>query len=168
MTTEPSTGLGGWIGRQVGLVLGLSVTAMSMSSGFIWASQGQVAHVYVAGFFSWTGYLFAHYAVKGVFVDDVDAHTEATGGDETAHKDCDKSNGDGRSLWGTLKQVRAIVPDDPVRAVGFVAGVVILVAGIAVLAWYVREENHLLGNLGSGTFLAGYVIAHYFDSGNPL
>jgi len=66
-----------------------------------------------------------------------------------------------------LSGLRAILPDGP-AALGFLAGIVILVAGIAILAWYVRLENHLLGNVGSGMFLGGYVLAHYFDSGKFL
>jgi len=157
------------LGRTIGFVGGLSVTAMSMSSGFIWASQGQVVLVYVAGFLCWTGYLIAHCAVTGVFVDNVDSPTvnvESTQGDDE-NVTTEKGNGtDGTGT--TLSQLRAIVPDDPLRTIGFLAGIAILVAGIAVLAWYVRQENHLLGNIGSGSFLAGYAIAHYFDSGKPL
>jgi hypothetical protein len=141
-----------WLLGYAGMLVGLWITAASMSSGFIWASQGRVALVYVAGFFSWTGYITAHYSAIGVFVDDVDGHE--TGGDV-----------DHDSLAARL---RAILPTEPWRAVGFVAGIAILVAGIAILAWYVRQENHLLGNLGSGLFLGGYVIAHYFDTGLPL
>lgn len=141
-----------WLVGYAGMIVGLWITAASMSSGFIWASQGKVALVYVAGFFSWTGYITAHYAAIGVFVDDVDA---------------DETDGDGTpdSLSARL---RAILPIETWRAVGFLAGIAILVAGIAILAWYVRQENHLLGNLGSGLFLGGYVIAHYFDSGKLL
>lgn len=153
-------------GQHLGLVVGLAVTAMSMSSGFIWASQSEIGLVYVAGFFSWTGYLFAHYAAIGVFVDDVDV--EDANGNATAD-DADDESGDlGQSLRQTATAVRAIAPENTVRAIGFVAGIVILVSGIAILAWFVRQENHLLGNLGSGMFLGGYVIAHYFDSGKPL
>lgn len=151
------------VGRNLGLVVGLAVTAISMSSGFIWAAQGKISLVYVAGFFSWSGYLFAHYAAIGVFVDDVDV--------EDANGESTESEGDsdsGRSLRETVAAIRAIAPENTARAIGFVAGIVVLVAGIAILAWYVRQENHLLGNLGSGMFLGGYVVAHYFDSGKPL
>lgn len=141
-----------WLAGYGVMVVGLWITAASMSSGFIWASEGKVALVYVAGFFSWTGYITAHYAAIGVFVDDVDA--DDTDGDENPD-----------SLAGRL---RAILPTEPMRAVGFLIGIAILVTGIAILAWYVRQGNHLLGNLGSGMFLGGYVIAHYFDTGLPL
>jgi len=141
-----------WLIGSAVTVVGLWITAASMSSGFIWASQGKVALVYVAGFFSWTGYMTAHYGAIGVFVDDV-AADEASGGS------------DPDSLG---ERLRGILPTDPWRAVGFVAGIAILVAGIAILAWFVRQENHLLGNVGSGMFLGGYVIAHYFDTDLPL
>jgi len=167
MSTSTETGPGstrsaGRIGQYLGLVVGLGVTAASMSSGFIWASQGKVALVYVAGFFAWTGYMSAHYAVIGVFVDDV------SGDEETAGEGNGPGGTDDGGADGALGRLRAIVPSDPLRAVGFVVGIVVLVAGIAVLAWYVRQENHLLGNVGSGMFLGGYVLAHYFDSGKFL
>lgn len=149
------------VGSALGLIAGLAITAASMSSGFIWASQGQVLLVYVAGVTSWSGYLIAHYAEEGVFVDDMsEERTDAP----TMNGATDASDtGDG----GILGQLRAILPDGP-AAIGFLAGIAILVAGIAILAWYVRMENHLLGNVGSGMFLGGYVLAHYFDSGKFL
>ncbi|CCQ34657.1 hypothetical protein HLRTI_001635 [Halorhabdus tiamatea SARL4B] len=148
------------VGSAVGLILGLAITAGSMSSGFIWASQGEVLLVYVAGFTSWSGYLVAHYAEEGVFVDDMGESTDAP----TMNGAADTG---GQGAGGVLGQLRAILPDGP-AAFGFLAGIVILVAGIAILAWYVRMENHLLGNVGSGMFLGGYVLAHYFDSGKFL
>lgn len=150
-----------WLGRHVGLIAGLGVTAASMSSGFIWASQGKVALVYVAGFFAWTGYMFAHYAVEGVFVDDMSSEGDADSRAMTADGTAEDGAG------GALDQLREMMPDG-LRAIGFLAGIAVLVAGIAILAWYVRQENHLLGNLGSGMFLGGYVVAHYFDAGNYL
>lgn len=149
-------------GSYLGLVVGLGITAASMASGFIWASRGAVSLVYVAGFSSWTGYLIAHYAVTGVFVDDM-SETEEEAKSDTL--ETEPSDSEVRSVGD---QFRRLAPEDPVDAFGFVAGIVILVAGIALLAWFVRQENFLLGNLGSGMFLAGYAISHYFDSGKPL
>lgn len=153
-------------GQYLGLVGGLAITAMSMSSGFIWASQGRIARVYVAGFLCWTGYLVAHKAVTGVFIDDVDGPAaEATADDgEQSESETPTSGVVGRAL----SQVRSLAPADPLRAVGFVFGIAVLVSGIAILAWYVRQGNHLRGNIGSGLFLGGYVIAHYYDSGKLL
>jgi len=150
----------GRVGSAIGLIVGLAITAASMSSGFIWASQGQVLLVYVAGFTSWSGYLIAHYAEEGVFVDDMSE--ERTDSPTMNGADVSEADGD-----GILGQLRAILPDGP-AAFGFLAGIAILVSGIAILAWYVRLENHLLGNVGSGMFLGGYVFAHYFDSGKFL
>jgi hypothetical protein len=149
-------------GSYVGLVVGLGITAASMASGFIWASRGEVMLVYLAGFSSWTGYLVAHYAVTGVFVDDMSESEEES---ESGTLDSEPSETEVRSVGA---QLRHLAPEDPVDAFGFVAGIVILVAGIALLAWFVRQENFLLGNIGSGMFLAGYAISHYFDSGKPL
>ncbi|WEL17794.1 putative membrane protein [Halorhabdus sp. SVX81] len=148
------------VGSALGLIVGLAVTAASMSSGFIWASQGHVLLVYVAGFTSWSGYLIAHYAEEGVFVDDM---SEGSADAPTMNGAADSGDAGSGVLW----QLRAILPDGP-AAFGFLAGIAILVAGIAILAWYVRLENHLLGNVGSGMFLGGYVLAHYFDSGKFL
>lgn len=139
----------GWLFYSVLTVVGLWITAASMSSGFIWASQAKVAHVYVAGFFAWTGYIVAHYAAVGVFVDDV-----SVDGD-----DADEAVAD---------RLRRVLAEEPRRTAGFLSGIAVLVGGIAILAWFVRQEHHLLGNLGSGLFLAGYVIAHQFDAGVPL
>lgn len=167
------------VGRYVGLVAGLAVTATSMSSGFIWASRGEIALVYVAGFFAWTGYMSAHYAVTGSFVDDVSA-TDAgevddgsDDGDDTSPPETGAIRRETGSPGSTpVRRVRAelrrLTPDSPLRALGFAIGIAILVAGIAILAWYVRQENFLLGNLGSGMFLGGYVVAHYFDTGTLL
>lgn len=149
------------VGSALGLIVGLAITAASMSSGFIWASQGQVLPVYVAGFTSWSGYLIAHYAEEGAFVDDMSEESTDAPTMNGAVDVSDQRDG------GVLGQLRAILPDGP-AAFGFLAGVGILVAGIAILAWYVRMENHLLGNVGSGMFLGGYVLAHYFDSGKFL
>ena len=154
------------IGRFAGLVGGLGLTAAAMASGFIWASRGEVPLVYVAGFLSWTGYLIAHYAVTGVFVDDMSADGPDEDGDAESPEGDAESPDSGVSSVGA--QLRHLAPEDPVDALGFVAGIVILVAGIALLAWFVRQENFLLGNIGSGMFLAGYAISHYFDSGKPL
>lgn len=160
-------------GRALGFVGGLAITAMSMSSGFIWASQGRVVLVYLAGFLSWTGYLIAHKAVTGVFVDNVDgpdAEMEELTNEVTTdeHEPGENSTNSGWSVYTALVHLRSLAPADTKRALGFVTGIAILVVGIAILAWYVRQEHHLLGNLGSGLFLTGYVIAHYFDSGKPL
>lgn len=141
---------------------GMALTAVSMAAGFIWASQGEIALVYVAGFTCWSGYLIAHYGVTGVFIDNVEspetAATEQLGDDE------------GLSLSTATDSLRGLLPEETSHAVGFLCGIAIFVGGVALLAWFVREENILLATVGSGTFLAGYAIAHYFDSssGHPL
>lgn len=156
-----------------GLIVGLATTAMSMSAGFIWASQGRVPLVYLAGFFSWTGYLVAHFAVTGVFVDDLSDHVSelesSTNGDSSDGDPHNDNSDDGiDSISDVITRIRNLAPEDPYAAVGFLAGIGILVAGIAILAWFVRQEAFLLGNIGSGMFLGGYVIAHYFDTGKAL
>lgn len=159
------------LGSHIGLIAGLGTTAMSMSAGFIWATQGKVPLVYLAGFFSWTGYLVAHYAVTGVFVDDLSKSSpEAEASNESdvhvlGTENLDRST---NSVRDTLVQMRNVAPEDPFEAVGFIAGIAILVSGIAILAWFVRQESFILGNVGSGMFLSGYVIAHYFDTGKAL
>ncbi len=163
MSTMSETQTSPAVGQLLGVVVGLGITAMSMSSGFIWASQGRLPLVYVAGFLSWTGYLIAHKAATGVFVDDVDGPAAEVETTEDGNQTGDSPGANG-SLSMALSKLRSIAPEDTRRALGFVLGIAILVSGIAILAWYVRQENHLLGNVGSGLFLGGYVIAHYFDS----
>jgi hypothetical protein len=154
-----------------GLIVGLGTTAMSMSAGFIWASQGKIPFVYLAGFFSWTGYLIGHFAVTGVFVDDLSEHVseiESSPDDGSNDASNGENNGGIDSIGEVLARVRNLAPEDPFDAVGFILGIGILVSGIAILAWFVRREAFLLGNIGSGMFLSGYVIAHYFDTGKAL
>lgn len=167
MSTHETDTVPGTVGKYVVFVAGLAVTAASMSSGFIWASQGEVGRVYVAAFLSWTGYVVAHYAVTGVFVDpggnDSRPESDESG---VARDDVDGPVAFVRvHLRSAVAGLRDVLPEEPRRAAGFVAGVVVLVAGITLLAFYVRQGNHLLGTVGSGMFLGGYALAHYFDHG---
>lgn len=153
---------GQWTLCRVAFLAGMALTAVSMAAGFIWASQGELLLVYLAGFTCWSGYIIAHYGVTGVFIDNVEspeaAATEQLGDD------------DGLSFSTATDSLRGLLPEENVRAVGFLFGIAVFVGGVALLAWFVREENLLLATVGSGTFLAGYAIAHYFDSssGHPL
>jgi hypothetical protein len=97
-----------------------------------------------------------------VFVDDVDG--PAAEANQDSDNQGEGNSGTNWSVSTALSKFRSIAPEDTKRAIGFVFGIAVLVSGIAILAWYVRLENHLLGNVGSGLFLGGYVIAHYFDS----
>lgn len=148
--------------RSVGLVVGLGGTAMSMSSGFVWASQSKIAIVYVAGFFSWTGYLFAHYAVVGVFVDDAgrdstdeDGTDSASNGskqvsDPVRTETSENGTDAGRSARQMITAIRDIAPADIPSAVGFVAGIVILVT--ASRSWHGTSVKKVIC---SGTSAAG-------------
>lgn len=150
-------------GGRLVLLGGLTLTAVSFSSGLIWASRGQVLLVYLAGFATWLGYIVAHYGETGVFVDDIRGSAHMHEG--ANHSDLGSTAG--RSLGATdrpLGHLRGLLPADDRRALGFLAGNAILVIGIAILAWYVRQENFMFAPLGSGLFLLGYTIAHYFDS----
>lgn len=145
-------------GGRLVLLGGLTLTAVSFSSGLIWAVRGQILLVYLAGFATWLGYIVAHYGETGVFVDDISGpgHGHASGPEP-----------DPTTRWsiaGALASLRGLLPADDRRALGFLAGTVILVVGIAILAWFVRQEDFLLAPTGSGLFLVGYAIAHYFDS----
>lgn len=151
--TEPPTRAAG---RYAVLVAGLAVTAASMASGFIRAARGDVLGVYVAGFLAWSGYLVAHYAATGAFVD------PPGGGSGPDSDDFEKPS------RATDSDPANVLPGDPRRAVGVLVGVAALVAGIAVLAFYVRRGDHLLATAGGGLFLAGYAVAHYFDHGVAL
>lgn len=143
--------------QYVGLVVGLAVTSMSMSSGFIWAMQGKLPQTYVAGFFSWFGYVLAHYATTGLFVDESketdEFEEEATGSE-------DDDGGIADAVATLVAGMRA----RPVRTVIGVVGIVTLVVGIATFTVYVSAENHIMGNVGGGLFLGGYAIAHYAET----
>lgn len=161
----PST-VGQWTGCRIVFLAGLALTAMSLSAGFIWASQGEIARVYLAGFTSWTGYIIAHYGDTGVFVDDVDGLSDS-GAVSTLEADDRAQSTPGSSTSASssvTESIRDILPEESWRAGGFLAGIVILVIGIALTAWYVRQADFVLGAVGNGVFLAGYATAHYFNS----
>lgn len=136
---------GGVPTEKLGLVAGLGATSAALSSGFIWAYQGRTWLVFGAAFVAWTGYLVAHYAVTGEFID------PNGGGD-------DGDDGDGGGY----------VPEERWRRVGVAAGAAILVAGMVVGVVYIRAENHLATNVGGVLFLGGYVVAHYAATGELL
>lgn len=144
--------------QYAGFLVGIAVTSMSMSSGFIWAMQGKVPQTYVAGVFAWTGYVLAHYAVTGAFVDERketdEFEDDATGTDE-----------EGGGLRDAVATLVGGMRANPVRTAVGVVGIVTLVTGIATFTVFVSAENHLLGNVGGGLFLGGYAIAHYAETG---
>jgi hypothetical protein len=142
--------------QYAGLVVGLAITSMSMSSGFIWAMQGKLPQTYVAGFFSWFGYVLAHYATTGLFVDE---------GKETDEFEADATGSEDGDVAKAVGNLTAAMRANPVRTVIGVVGIVTLVVGIATFTIYVSAENHLLGNVGGGLFLGGYAIAHYAETG---
>lgn len=136
---------------------GFALTAVFLNAGFVWAARGNLLTVYLAAFATWTGYLVAHYGATGILVDDIDGSMQELSTVPTGTE----------PNWqtGTLAVLRGIVPRDTRRALGFCVGIALFVAGIALIAWFVRQEALLTGTLGTGTFLAGYVVAHYFDTG---
>jgi hypothetical protein len=142
--------------QYVGFVVGVAVTSMSMSSGFIWAMQDKVTHTYVAGFFAWTGYVLAHYAVTGVFVD------ERT---ETEEFEAEATETDDGGVGEAVATLVAVMRAEPVRTAIGIVGIVTLVAGVGTFTVFVSAENHLMGNLGGWLFLGGYAIAHYAETG---
>lgn len=145
--------------QYAGFVVGVAITSMSMSSGFIWAMQGKVTLTYVAGVFAWTGYVLAHFAVTGVFVDERTETEEFE--EEATGTDGDEDGGLGDAVRTLVAGMRA----NPVRTVIGIVGIATLVTGIATFTIYVSAENHLLGNVGGGLFMGGYAIAHYAETG---
>lgn len=137
--------------EAAGLVAGLALTSASLSSGFVWAYQGRAPLVVAAATGAWGGYLFAHYAVTGEFVDD--GGTERDGAADGGGAD-DPGGRPTPSGWR--------------RYAGILLGVAVLVAGMYVGAGTIRAENHLLTNVGGVLFLGGYVIAHCAATGEPL
>lgn len=144
--------------KFIGLLCGLGLTSVSLSSGFIWACGSscisdplywsrstQPVFVFGAGFTAWWGYLLAHYAWTGNFID-ASAHD-----DKEAHNSVDRPS------------------KFPLPTVfGVVMGVGILILGMVIGVIYIRQGNHLLTNVGGVFFLSGFVIAHYFETGAPL
>lgn len=140
-------------------LLGLGGTSASLSSGFIWAcgskcvtnpviwSPGnQWILVFGAAFTAWWGYLIAHYASTGSFVDESSHNSES-----------EASQGDTEG-W-----------NNPIyRRFGVLAGAGILVLGMIIGVFYIRRGNHLMTNVGGVLFLGGYVIAHYVETSTPL
>lgn len=120
-----------------GFLVGLAMTSMGLSSGFIWASKGQAVLVVIAATAAWTGYLGAHYAITGQFLDGDTRKKKGIGGREALHLD---------ASWQYL-------------AVGI--GSSILISGMVIGAVYINRGRHLATNIGGVLFLGGYVIAHY-------
>lgn len=123
----------------IGFVGGLALTSLSLSSGFVWASQGRAPLVVAAATGAWLGYLVAHHAVTGTFVDEVGNDADSSGG-----------------------------PEGMSRYAGIAVGAAILVAGMYVGAGTIRSADHLLTNVGGVLFLGGYVVAHYAATGRAL
>lgn len=159
MTTAPHHLEGydpGTVG-YAGLVAGLGLAAVSMAAGYVWALEGHVLRVYLAGTASWIGYLLAHYAVTGVPVDPIGEGAPSVT-DPTADKGEKVAVGD----------LRSALPADARTAAGFLLGVIIIVVGVAMLAVFVAERNVPLAAVGAGLFLFGYAIAHQIEAGVPL
>ena len=136
--------------QWIGFFAGLGATSVALSSGFIWAYQGFIGRVFVAAFVAWVGYLCAHRASTGRFVDPAtsDGTLPDGGDDDTAIRDASEN----------------VIPETRWRQIGVVLGVATLVAGMVVGVFYIRAEHHLLTNVGGILFLGGYVIAHYAET----
>ena len=169
-----------WV-RVTGFLAGLGLTSVSLSSGFIWACgsacisesvlwtpERRMALAFLAAFCTWWGYLIAHRAVTGRFID-----PGSHDGDDLSEDGADESqsvtDGGVRELVGRGTSVATgLVPEKRSRQVGIVVGVATLIGGIVVGFVYIRQGNHLLTNVGGVLFLGGYVIAHYAETGTPL
>ncbi len=92
----------------------------------------------------------AHYIADGTFINQ-SSHT-----DETTEKNpgSEDQNVNQKTLWS--------------RRVGALFGLSILIAGMVVGVFYIRQGNHLMTNIGGILFLGGYVIAHQLETGKPL
>lgn len=173
----------------VGVGGGLGLTSASLSSGFIWAcgrpctspsetllwAPGRQAPlVFLAALTAWWGYLLAHYAATGEFID---ASGHYGGDSESAADGSGRPAGVAHSPGGhpvatSLSRVRssvaATVPDSRLRRAGVVVGAGVLVAGMVVGVVYIRRGDHLMTNVGGVLFLGGYVVAHYAETGQLL
>lgn len=137
----------------------MALTSMSLSSGFIWACGARCLSdpiiwsadrheilVFTAAFTAWWGYLFAHYAWTGTFID---LSNHSTEGDNGEHVD-------------------GQIEDPWLRRMVVTLGVAILVSGMIVGVIFIREGDHVMTNIGGALFLGGYLIGHYAETGNPL
>lgn len=142
--------------KWVGFIAGMLLTSASLSTGFIWAcgepclstsivwTEGRhELLVFLAAFTAWWGYLLAHYAWTGTFIDE-----------STHEHDLDHSSGP--------------VENALLRRAGVAGGVGILIAGMVLGVVFIRQGNHLMTNIGGILFLGGFVIAHYVETGNPV
>lgn len=171
------TGEGPWYDsttRVVGFAGGMGLCSVSLSSGFIWVCGAtcvadplvwtagrRVPLAFLAAFLAWWGYLLAHRAVTGQFVDS-GSHGE---GDE------DDLAGPGWTeapVARVRSAVRGVAPPTRTRQAGMLFGLAALVGGIVVGFVYIRQGNHLLTNVGGALFLGGYVLAHQAETGKPL
>jgi len=141
----------------MGFLLGMSLTSISLSTGFIWACGGRCISdpivwtkprhellVFLAAFVAWWGYLIAHYAWTGSFIDD-SIHDQ-----EHHHHD------------------HTQIENPWIRRLSVASGAGILILGMVIGVLFIRQGNHLMTNLGGVLFLGGYVIAHYAETGNPV
>lgn len=176
MTGETSGAWHGAPARVVGFAGGMGLCSVSLSSGFIWVCGGtcvsdpliwtadrRVPLAFVAAFLAWWGYLLAHRAVTGQFVDSGSHGADGDGRDDT----------DGPGLLEApvarvLAAVRAVAPPTRTRQTVMLVGLGALVGGIVVGFVYIRQGNHLLTNVGGALFLGGYVLAHQAETGKPL
>ncbi|MDR5674506.1 hypothetical protein RH858_15370 [Halalkaliarchaeum sp. AArc-GB] len=143
--------------QWIGFFAGLAATSIALSSGFIWAYQGLTGRVFLAAFVAWVGYLCAHRASTGRFVDPATS-------DGTLPDGGDGDGGDGDGDTEIRDASENVIPETRWRQIGVVLGVATLVAGMVVGVFYIRAENHLLTNVGGILFLGGYVIAHYAET----
>jgi|APHM01.1.fsa_nt_gi hypothetical protein len=152
--------------RVIGFLIGLMVAAISLSSGFIWVCgdsciqegiiwtpQRRGALAFLAAWFTWWGYLIAHWAVTGRLI-----HTGTPSSEEQTKY----------GLTTPAQLLRSKLPSKKTDIGAFILGIAMLVAGIFLGFIFIREGNHLLTYTGGVLFFSGYVIAHYVDTGVPL
>lgn len=161
-------------GQLLGFGGGMALCSVSLSSGFIWVCGStcvsdpvvwtagrRVPLAFVAAFLAWWGYLLAHRAVTGRFVD------------SGSHGTSEDADGEGPAwteapVLAALAAVRGVAPPSRTRQTLMVLGLGALVGGIVVGFVYIRQGNHLLTNVGGALFLGGYVLAHQAETGKPL
>lgn len=128
--------------RLAGTAGGLAVTALALGSGSIWAYQGRPSPVFFAAGLAWLGYLIAHYAAAGTWLDTRSQHR--------------------------LERDRSLVVKDPRRVGGFLAGVSVLVSAMYLGSIHIPSADYLVTNIAGVLFLGGYVLSHYYRTGTLL
>ena len=115
-----------------GFLFFMSLSAVGLANIAFWAFQGNTVFAFVSALTAWTSYLFAHYMTEGVFIDGNE--------DDQDHK---------------------IRPGRREEVTGTVLGTAVLVSGMGLGVYALRNTDLSLTVLAALIFHTGYTVAHY-------